>query len=470
MDAASERMNTAILLCRELELEPEVTDGTPVAVIADLCHRPAAAAAAMRQLGAGRVVLGLCEQLPSSELIGALLRAGAEPFGIEPLLLRGHEPEAPQLLAGAVAKLARLAANEHGKPTLAGGGMSRRALFSPHALLRQAPVAVVDETACLGSARCGLCGTRCPVGAIDTAGPLPTVDEGACTACGACVAHCPAGALRLSGSSTAQIEAQLEPLVDDIDGVLFACRSANAVAPPGWALVELPTLALLTPAWILQTRARGPKVQLAPCDQPCCAGSAGVEALADLIVHVARAVDGGALKPLHLTEPQGTTDAVLALVPDGEALMIEHRASPLGLLEIDPDRCTLCGACSITCPTKALALDEGTSDTVLKHTPGVCTGCEECVTVCPEDALAVRAGIDVLRLREGVRELAHAQRERCMVCATNLPPAPMRRRMRELLPQLAGAPLDLCTGCASRAVRGPHPAGGGGLVEHREAN
>jgi ferredoxin len=461
-------MSIAILLCRQLELKPPATTGTGVAVIDDLCHRPAAAAEALQRLRAERVVLGLCEQRPSPELIGALLRAGAEPFGIEPLMLRGHEPEAPHLVAGAVAKLARLAANERGKATLAGGGMSRRALFSPHALLRQAPVAVVDESACLGSARCGMCATRCPVGAIDTAGGLPTVDESMCTACGACVAHCPAGALRLSGSSTAQIEAQLEPLLDHVLGVLFACRSANAVAPTGWALVELPTLALLTPAWILQTRARGPLVRLAPCDQPCCAGSSEVESLTNLILATTGA-HRGLPSPLHLIEPYGTASAVLALAADGEPMRIEHSASPLGVLEFDRDRCTLCGACSITCPTNALVLDEGPGDAILKHDPQACTACDRCVAVCPEDALAVRPGIDELRLRGGVIELARAQRERCMVCGTDLPPAPMRRRLRELLPQLADAPLDLCTGCASRAV---HQSSGSisGLVQDREAN
>jgi ferredoxin len=446
-------MSVGILLCRELELEPQATAGAAVAVIADLCHRPEAAADALHQLGTGRVVLGLCDQRPSPELIGALLRAGAEPFGIEPLMLRGHEPEAPWLVAGAVAKLARLASNEHGKPTLAAAGMSRRALFSPHVVLRHASVAVLDEMACLGSARCGLCATRCPVDAINTADQLPTIDDGACTACGACVAHCPTAALRLSGSSTAQIEAQLEPLLGHVDGVLFACGSAKPVAPPGWALVELPTLALLTPAWILQTRARGPMVKLAPCDQPCCAGSVEVEALAELIIVAGRDADGETLTPPHLCEPYGTADAVLALVPDEEAITIEHSASPLGLLELDPDRCTLCGACSIACPTRALTREERTSETVLQHDPRACMGCDRCTAVCPEDALAVHPGIDLHRLREGVTVVARAERDRCLVCGSDLPPASMRRRLRELLPQLVGAPMGLCTGCANRAMR-----------------
>ncbi len=68
---------------------------------------------------------------------------------------------------------------------------------------------------------------------------------------------CPSGALRLAGSATAQTEAQLDALVQGVDGIVLACRAAAATAPPGWGLVELPTLALVTPGWILQLRARG---------------------------------------------------------------------------------------------------------------------------------------------------------------------------------------------------------------------
>ncbi len=462
-------MNVGVLVCGELGLEPLATAGTRVAVIDDLCHSPSAAAEALKGLGAECVVVGLCESRPSPELVGALCRAGAQPFGIEPVMLRGHERETPHLLAGAVAKLERLAPSEHGKPMLAAGERSRRALFSPRAMVTHAPVAILDGAACLGSTRCGLCASRCPVGAIDPGAPLPSIDEDACTACGACVACCPADALRLSGSSTSQIAAQLEPLIGHVDGVVLACRSASAAAPPRWALVELPTLALVTLAWILQIRATGTMVALAPCDQPCCAGSRDVEELAELIVAAADAADGGAAAPLHLAEPRGTADALLALMPDGKSLTVEHSASPLGLLELDTDRCTVCGACSITCPTDALSLEEGTSAIVLKHDPQRCVGCDRCTTVCPEDAIAVRSGIDLRRLRAGVIEVMRAERERCMVCGANLPPAPMRRRLRELLPQLGDAPPELCAACASKAARRPTFSGNASQLERGQA-
>lgn len=454
-------MNVGLLLCGELGFEPGSAGETPVAVVAELCHRPAAAAAAVRQLDVSRIVLGLCRSRPSPELLGALRAAGIEPFGIESVMLAGYEREAPLLLAGAAAKLAQLPAGEYGRPTLAGGQVSRRALFSRSALLSQEPVAILNESACLGSTRCGLCSSRCAYGAIDASTPVPTLDTDACTACGACVGSCPAAALRLSGCSAAGFEAQLEPLLGRVAGIMFACRHAEALAPPGWALVEIPALGLLTPAWILQAWKRETPVRLAPCDQPCCAGSAEVEELAELVAAQAGlvrarpgAAQGPPVMPPDLSEPHGTVDALLALIPDGRSFAIDHDASPLGMLELDRDRCTLCGACAIACPTAALTLEQGDSALVLEHDPRRCIACDRCTAVCPEDALAVRPGIDVLRLRGGAVAATRADSERCLVCGERLPPETMRRRLRELLPAMAGAPLGLCTKCAHTAVPG----------------
>lgn len=453
-------MNVGVLLCGELGLEPSVAEEPPVAVVAGLCHRPAAAAEAVRQLDVSGIVVGLCGSRPSPELLGALRGAGIEPFGIEPVLLLGHEREAPLLLAGAVAKLAQLPAGEYGRPTLAGGAVSRRALFSRGAMVSQAPVAILDESACLGSTRCGLCSGRCPHGAIDASTPTPMVDSSACTACGACVGSCPAAALRLSGCSTAQLQAQLEPLLGRVEGVVFACRHADALAPPRWALVELPALGLLTPAWILQAWARATPVRLAPCDQQCCAGATEVMELATLISAPAEPggahADGAQGKPHRapdLREPRGTLDAALALMPEARSPTIAHGSSPLGMLELDQHRCTLCGACAIACPTAALALEQGDAELVLRHDPRACIGCGRCAAVCPEDALAVSPGIDVPRLRAGPVAAMRANSERCMVCGESLPPEPLRRRLREVLPAIADAPLELCARCAHRAVR-----------------
>ena len=418
----------------------------PVTLVLDADLRPEDAAAALQDAGATRVVLAASGRTVSGDLLAALRRAGAEPFGIETVVVGGRSPaEVEPLLAAARAKLDALAPNERGRPTLNGGAFSRRALFSPGGALVYAPVAAVDEAACAGTVRCGLCIARCPENAIASTSPLPTVDPGACSACGLCVPRCPSGALRITGASTAQTEAQLGALLGRVLGVVLACREANADAPAGWALVELPTLALVTPGWVLQLRARGLEVRTAPCGDPHCAAVASAVALAD------RIPIGAAPERLCLAEPRATADAVRCLeITD----VVESDTSPVGIVSIDATACTLCGACAAACPTDALQLDEDADETSLRLRPSACVACGRCAAACPEHVLGVRPGIDPVRLRRDSIELVWAPREQCATCGAVLPPRPMRRRLREMLPELSGAPLELCARCATRAAAG----------------
>ena len=438
---------TAVLVCRDAELDVALP-GVSVAVVDHLCEDHAAAGAALRALGADRVVLGLCSRRASSEHLAALRRAGAAPFGVTSVVIGGTAPNAAALLLrAAVARLEALAPAEHGRPRRPTGEMSRRALFSlASSAVEHAPVAVIDAAACIGTTRCSLCVPACPEQAIDAAGPAPGVDTAACTACGLCVRSCPVGAIRLAGSSLAQVEAQLTAVLPDVIGVIFACAATRPRAAPGWALIELPTLALVTPGWILQMRARGTEVKLVGCGRSCCAGIEEVEALADLIAANASAGDERRDAPVRLAEPFATADGSLALAGPEADLVADHAASPLGVVDLDTDRCTLCGACATACPTRALEFEHTTDGDVLRLAPGACVGCGRCAEVCPEAALGIRRGIDIARLRAGEVELMSAAQERCTRCGSELPPRAMRRRVRELLGRSGGS-LELCSRC-----------------------
>ena len=412
-------------------------------LVLDADLRPEEAAAALRNAGASRVVVTSRGRPVNAELLAALRRAGAEPFGIETVAVDGRRPEeAAVLVAAACAKLDALPPDERGRPRINGGAVSRRSLFSPGTMLTQTPVAVVDESMCVGSARCGLCVEQCPEDAIAGSLPRPAVDPGACTACGLCVPRCPSGALRLAGSATAQTEAQLDELVKGVAGVVLACRTAAATAPPGWGLVELPTLALVTPGWILQLRTRGLDVRTQPCrDARCAAGAEAAEAFAGLLANDVARENG----PVHLTEPQATVEVARRLDRTG---VLESDASPLGVVTLDAACCTLCGACATACPTDALRFDETPEETTVALRPGSCVACGRCAAACPEHAVEVRRALDFARLRRDSAELAWAPRETCSACGGLLPPKPMRRRLREILPELADAPLGLCAACA----------------------
>jgi ferredoxin len=444
---------TAVLLCGGTGLTADAFDCARAVVVRDLCSNPAAAAATLRELAATRVVLVLCEHGPSGDLVNALQRAGASTFGIESIVAGGREPaEVALLVAGLVARLDALSPGDTGKPVLASKKFSRLALLQLTPVVTHVPVAVVDEAACVGSARCGVCADACPERAIDVSSRQPLIDITACTACGGCVPSCPHAALRLAGSSTGQIEAQLEQLLPAAPGIVFACRSADVDAPPGWPVVELPTLRLVSPGWLLQVRAHGVEARLAPCAGPCCSGVLESGAFAAGLLNAIGEPRRTEPARVHLAEPLATVDAVRRLAPRDTAVVLEGASSPLGVLALAPERCTLCGACTTACPTNALQLRRDADEVVLCHEPSACFACGRCAVACPEDALSVERAVDIARLNHGTLELVSAQVEPCADCGRELPPLPLRSRLRGLLPSMADAPLDLCAECAARST------------------
>jgi MinD superfamily P-loop ATPase len=56
------------------------------------------------------------------------------------------------------------------------------------------------------------------------------------------------------------------------------------------------------------------------------------------------------------------------------------------LVELRPERCTACGCCLATCPTRALRAGPG-RPALPRLLADRCTGCLACVEVCPRDAL-----------------------------------------------------------------------------------
>ncbi len=435
-----------VLVCGDARIAGALAARSSAVVIDRLCDDPSAGAAAIGRLRSDRVVLALCDGRPSQDHIRALAEAGIDPFGIEAVALAGRsETEAAALLTGAVAKLARLAPDEPGRPAATAAPISRRALFMLRSASVKEPIAVVEPAVCVGVRRCGVCVAGCPEDAIDASDGCVTVLASACTACGRCVRDCPVDAIHLSGASREQIEAQLESLVPAFPRIVIACRSARARAPEGWGLIELPTLGIVTPGWLLALRARGVQVAAAPCEGPCCARIADVFALSARIeVSVSDPVGPGSLR---LREPQASVAALAA--PSNQHLQVESPASPLGVLEVDADRCSLCGACASACPTGAIVRVDTGAVASLTHDARACSGCGVCVRNCPEDALAVRLAIDVDRLDAGAVTVATAALDACTGCGEPLPPLPLRRRVNELLGR-ADEPAWLCAACSTR--------------------
>ncbi len=408
--------DTAVLLCREAGSHLGDAGPASAVIVDELCRRPAAAGRALRHLGGSAVVLGLCAERASADVLAALRHAGVEPFAIEEVVLTGRPAdEAVALLEAAIARLDARVPGERGRAQPTTDRVSRRALFSLTAVLDDAPIAVVDRGACLGSARCGLCAEVCPETAIDVGLTVPEVDAGTCSACGHCVTECPADALHLTGASRSQIEAQLDRALAGVSTIVFACRSVKAVAAAGSAVIELPGLGMLSAGWVIRARRHGAAVTLCGCGGTCCEGADAALTLADRIL--------------------------------AEGVAITPTAMP-GVLEHSAERCTLCGTCATGCPTGALTISHGLDASALVHDPTLCLGCPLCARSCPEDALTVRRALDVTRLQDGPIELMRAEAQHCGACAAELLPLPTRRRVAELLGR-AHVPLDLCARCAT---------------------
>jgi len=56
-----------------------------------------------------------------------------------------------------------------------------------------------------------------------------------------------------------------------------------------------------------------------------------------------------------------------------------------GHVVFDDDKCTLCGACALRCPSVAITTDKEKNE--LTFYPLRCIVCEVCVHVCPSDAI-----------------------------------------------------------------------------------
>jgi ferredoxin len=115
-------------------------------------------------------------------------------------------------------------------------------------------------------------------------------------------------------------------------------------------------------------------------------------------------------------------DHLLAQAPHKpEAIALpEQRAfagSPLGSINVDPDRCTLCLACVGACPEGALA--DNPDAPQLRFIESRCVQCGLCQTTCPEDAIRLEPRLwlaDEGKARKAARVLHESEPYRCIKC------------------------------------------------------
>ena len=125
--------------------------------------------------------------------------------------------------------------------------------------------------------------------------------------------------------------------------------------------------------------------------------------------------------------------------------------SPLGGIEVNTDRCTLCMSCVGSCPEQALK--DGGGEPLLALIEKNCVQCGLCVTTCPESAISLAPRISELAVRREPAVLNRAEPFCCTRCGK---PFATKQGLQAMLLRIGGHPafagdkvkrLEMCSDC-----------------------
>ncbi len=447
-----------------------------------------------------------------------LRAAGLAPWDIATVRLdwwaAGAEARAALLV---VAALARLSASVPVHPdnyslrfAAPSGPVSRRGLLglSP---LRPRVVPSIDPLMCAAWNGCRLCLGACPRGALSAEGGEIRLNRVHCDGCGLCTAACPAGAICFPGWMAQELDAALQALlltpVDSLPSrtIAIACQEAfgrlgaalgrSQERLPGLLPMAVPNLGMATAFLVLRSLSLGAAgVMLFACSEGCRShGGQGrlpeqMPALRDLLAGLG--LDGSLCGPFEFpadgqrvpeevsefagraAEPRAGAAAEAAKAPlrtyhvapalVGAAQRFgvspETRVSGADLgfasLQLDGERCSLCGLCAAACPSRALHLSESGKKVTLWFVALQCAGCGLCVAACPESALAVKDHLSLGELSATARRLRTSAKAVCRRCGTAIAPSAMAAAVRRRLggSERLASLLEYCPDCRLMAA------------------
>ncbi len=117
------------------------------------------------------------------------------------------------------------------------------------------------------------------------------------------------------------------------------------------------------------------------------------------------------------------------------------------------EACSLCGFCVQVCPTRALAVRETATRTMLALNVAICTGCGKCERVCETQAMIMTQPTESSEPLGGWTALRESPRVACPVCGR---PTVSRAELNFVAGQI-GHPawLDYCLDCRPQFMENP---------------
>ena len=333
--------------------------------------------------------------------------------------------------------------------------------FRKHTQPNDAPVVLPDS--CEVRFGCRKCVEACPApGALTIEDKSVVVSSDRCIRCGLCAGICPVAAVQIPSmpeEAYRGLLAAIENSPAPRKTLVVTCDDQSIRQTPWVDIEEVPGVGFMgVRQTALAASSRIDNV-IVYCADGMCAGKENAKRAATLIsslssettsaVTFIEGKDGATqIEQIHNSARQRVRTEVPPATPWEDYVNSiksiasgQTQATGLGFTDIRiADSCTLCNACSDSCPHQALAIQEGE----LIFYQEKCTGCGYCQQICPERSITLTEKTSVLTL--DAKAVYKDEMIKCTRCSAPFISAKMLNKVFTTL-ETSQEVLRLCPSC-----------------------